>query len=286
MYIGDNCWIGRDTELGPGAVIGAGCMIDDEATVTMSTIWPDTYVGQLVNVNRRIVYPGMITDPDTGEQTAVVDPFLIGRVSAVTASVSRIASVINRFGAFLLLIILSPLFLLSGLLAAIGSGGRPLIGVPCAGERVVLVNGQTTLRSFTLWRWRTRQPDGRYLWFGAWLERYEFHRLPELLNVIRGELQLVGVKPLALPEAELLGEEWQQRRHDAPPGFTGLWYVQANDTLDAVIVADVYYSATRTWREDLNILLRTPIVWLRRAKMSSAPAQTMITVDIAPPTGQ
>lgn len=286
LYIGDNCWIGRDTELGPGAVIGAGCMIDDEATVTMSTIWPDTYVGQLVNVNRRIVYPGMITDPDTGEQTAVVDPFLIGRVSAVTASVSRIASVINRFGAFLLLIILSPLFLLSGLLAAIGSGGRPLIGVPCAGERVVLANGQTTLRSFTLWRWRTRQPDGRYLWFGAWLERYEFHRLPELLNVIRGELQLVGVKPLALPEAELLGEEWQQRRHDAPPGFTGLWYVQANDTLDAVIVADVYYSATRTWREDLNILLRTPIVWLRRAKMSSAPAQTMITVDIAPPTGQ
>lgn len=286
LYIGDNCWIGRDTELGPGAVIGAGCMIDDEATVAMSTIWPDTYVGQLVNVNRRIVYPGMITDPDTGEQTAVVDPFLIGRVSAVTASVSRIASMINRFGAFLLLIVLSPLFLLSGLLAAIGSGGRPLIGVPCAGERVALANGQTTLRSFTLWRWRTRRSDGRYLWFGAWLERYEFHRLPELLNVIRGELQLVGVKPLTLPEVELLDEEWQQRRHDAPPGFTGLWYIQANGELDAVIVADVYYSATRTWREDLNILLRTPIVWLRRAKMSSAPAQTMITTDIAPPTGR
>lgn len=284
LYIGDNCWIGRDTELGPGTIIGAGCMIDDEATVTMSTVWADTYVGQLVNINRRIVYPGIIIDPDSGEQTAVVDPFLIGRVSAAAASAGRLARTINRLGALILLIILSPLFLLSGLLAAIGSGGRPLTGVLCFGERVVLANGQTTLRSFTLWRWRTRHADGRYLWFGAWLERYGFHRLPELLNVVRGDMQLVGVKPLTALEVDRLHEEWQQRRHDTHPGFTGLWYVQGASDLDSIIVADVYYSATHTWRDDLKILLRTPIVWLRRMKTANALADSVAMADLAPPS--
>ncbi|WP_322513534.1 sugar transferase [Chloroflexus sp.] len=286
LYIGDNCWIGRDTELGPGTVIGTGCMIDDAATVANSTIWADTYVGQLVNVNQRIVYPGMIIDPDSSEQTAVVDPFLIGRVSAVTAQIGRLASILNRLGAAILLIVISPLLLLTGLLAALGSGGRPLVGIPCLGERIVLANGQTTLRPFTLWRWRTRHNNGSHLWFGAWLEAYDFHRLPELFNVLSGELQLVGVKPLTPNEAEMLCEEWQQRRHDTAPGFTGLWYTQATGDLDAIVVADVYYSATRTWRDDFKILLHTPIVWLRRIKTASVPANTTISADLAPPPSQ
>ncbi|MGB9738485.1 sugar transferase [Chloroflexus sp.] len=283
LYIGDNCWVGREAELGPGTVIGAGCMIDDEATVTASTIWADTYVGQLVNINQRIVYPGMIIDPETGEQTAIVDPFLIGRVSAATAGIGRLAGTLNRIGALIALIVLSPLWLLTGLLATIGSGGRPLVGIPRVGERVMLPNGQTTLRSFTLWRWRTRHPDGRYLWFGAWLEAYEFHRLPELLNVVRGDLQLVGVKPLTLQEAERLREEWQQRRHEIVPGVTGLWYLQAaDDDLDAVIIADVYYSATHTWQGDLNLLIRTPIAWYRRVKAKRTSGR-IFTADLAPP---
>ncbi|MEF3273688.1 MAG: sugar transferase [Chloroflexus sp.] len=285
LYIGDDCWIGRDVELGPGVVIGAGCMIDDEATITASTVWADTYVGQLVNINRRIVYPGMLIEPDSGEQTAIVDPFLVGRVSAVTVSASRFTSVLNRLGALLLFIALSPIFILTGLLAAIASGGRPLIKIPCVGERVVLANGQTTLRSFHLWRWRTRHADGRPLWFGTWLETSELYRLPELLNVIRGDLQMVGVKPLTPSEVELLREEWQQRRHETPPGWTGLWYVQSASDLDAIVVADVYYSATHTWRDDLKILFRTPLVWLHRIKAAkvSPRTSTSIPADLVPP---
>lgn len=287
LYIGDNCWIGRDAELGPGTVIGAGCMIDDEATVTASTIWADTYVGQLVNINQRIVYPGVIVDPITAEQTVIVDTFLIGRVSAVTASVSRVASLFNRMGALVLLILLSPLLILTGILATIASGGRPLIGLPRIGERILLSNGQTTLRPLTLWHWRTRHADGRYLWFGRWLEAYEFHRLPELFSVLRGDLQLVGVKPLTPNEAALLQEEWQQRRHEVPPGVTGLWYIQdSSGNLDAVVIADVYYSATRSWRSDLSLLLRTPLAWLRRIRQNNKPVGQSLSVDLSPPSGR
>ncbi|ABY34701.1 MAG TPA: nucleotidyl transferase [Chloroflexus aurantiacus] len=284
LYIGDNCWIGREAELGTGTVIGSGCMVDDEATVTASIVWSDTYVGQLVNLNQRIVYPGMIVDPDTGEQTAIVDAFLIGRVSAVTASVGRFASFLNRLAALLLLILLSPLFLLTGILAALGSGGRPLVGVARIGERIILPDGHMTLRPFTLWRWHTRHADGRYRWFGRWLETYELHRLPELLSVLRGDLQLVGVKPLTPNEAALLNEEWQQRRHDVPPGVTGLWYVQASsDDLDTVIIADVYYSATRSWRRDLDLLVRTPVAWLRRVTKAHQTVRSSLTPDLTLP---
>ncbi|WP_298819640.1 sugar transferase [Chloroflexus sp.] len=285
LYIGDNCWIGRDVELGPGTVIGADCMIDDEATVTASTVWADTYIGQLVNVDRRIVYPGMIIDPESGEQTAIVDPFLIGRVSAATVNTNRLTSVLNRIGALLILIALSPLFLFTGLLAAIGSGGRPLVRLPRVGERVTLANGQTTFRPLNLWRWRTRHADGRPLWFGAWLEACEFHRLPELLNVINGDLHLVGIKPLSPNEVELLHEAWQQRRYEVPPGITGLWYVQAAGDLDSIVVADVYYSATHTWQDDLKILLRTPRAWWHRMKATKVTSEIGVAVkaDLAPP---
>ncbi len=285
LYIGDHCWIGRETELGPGTVIGSGCMIDDEATVTASVIWADTYVGQLVNINHRIVYPGMIIDPVTAEQTLVVDSFLIGRVSAVMAETGRFARLLNQLAAAILLLALSPLLLITGILAMIGSGGRPLIRLARAGERVLQADGRETLRQFSLWRWRTRHADGRYLWFGAWLERYGLHRLPELFSVLRGDLRLVGVKPLPPEQALQLNAEWQQRRHDTPPGLTGLWYFQAPDgDLDAVVIADVYYSATRTWRGDLVLLLRTPITWFRRARTARSAAVTSeLTAEAVPP---
>jgi NDP-sugar pyrophosphorylase family protein/lipopolysaccharide/colanic/teichoic acid biosynthesis glycosyltransferase len=261
-YIGPACWIGREVELGPCTIVGANVVIDDEATVAASTVLSDTYVGRLVHVRERVVTPSTISDVRSGETIRVVDPFLVGRVGAPADGYSPVRRGITALVALALILLASPALLLLGLIALLTTGGV-VRRVPRLGMR--LSEGQP-LRKFELLQFRTRRADGRHAPLGRLVERLELHRLPELVNVLLGDLSLVGVKPLSPEEAERLTEEWQQRRHERPAAFTGLWYLQTDPAsdLDAVLVADVYYTATRTWRGDLLLLLRTPAAWLRR----------------------
>lgn len=265
VYIGPNSWIGREVELGPMAVVGANVVIDDEATIMQSTVLRNTYVGQLVRLDGRIVTGGTVSDPEAGVTTRVVDPFLLGRVDASAASRGFVRRVGNFLAALLLIVLLSPLLLLAGLLAFIGSRGRPIVRSPRVGQHIA---EEAEPRTFQLFEFQTRRPGGEYSLFGQLLERWELDRLPALLNVLFGDMALVGVKPLRPEENACLTEEWHQRRHESPAGFTGLWFLQTSTTssLDAVIVTDVYYTATRTWHGDLLILLRTPGAWIRRGR--------------------
>jgi lipopolysaccharide/colanic/teichoic acid biosynthesis glycosyltransferase len=113
---------------------------------------------------------------------------------------------------------------------------------------------------------------------GQWLQRLELHRLPELWNVLAGDMHLVGVKPLPVDTAPLLKEDWQRKRYECLPGITGLWYTQQTDilqygqtdSLDEMLVADSFYTATNNWRTDLKLLLQTPFAWFRHVRSKQA----------------
>ncbi|WP_129631100.1 sugar phosphate nucleotidyltransferase [Candidatus Oscillochloris fontis] len=266
VYIGDNCYIGREVEIGAGTVIGSNVVIDDEATVSGSTILRETYVGQLVKVEGRIVTPATISDPESGETTQVVDPFLLSRVGTRHEGPNRLALNLTRGVAGALLVVLGPLFLILFFLTTIVTLGRPIVRHMRVGQRITNPDGSPGLYEFSLLNFRTRRRNGRYTLLGGWMERWELQRLPELINVLRGDLALVGVKPLTPDQAKLLTEEWHQKRHDTQAGITGLWYQQTDPSsdLDTIIIADVYYTATRTWHSDVLLFLRTPAIWVRR----------------------
>ncbi|EFO82110.1 nucleotidyl transferase [Oscillochloris trichoides DG-6] len=280
VYIGDNCYIGREVEIGAGTVIGSNVVIDDEATVSGSTILRETYVGQLVKVEGRIVTASTISDPESGATTQVVDPFLLSRVGTRHEGPHRLALYLTRALVVAMMVLLGPLFILLFLLTTIVTLGRPIARHLRVGQRITNPDGTPGLYEFYLLNFRTRRRNGRYTLLGRWMERWELQRLPELVNVFRGDLALVGVKPLAPDQAALLTEEWHQKRHDAQAGLTGLWYQQtdASSDLDTVIIADVYYTATRTWRSDVFLFLRTPAIWMRR-NMHQQRSNAMIHAD-------
>lgn len=263
LYIGANSWIGREVELGPNSVIGADVVIDDEATVSGSTVLNNTYVGRLVRVEQRIVAPGILSDIETGETTRVVDPFLVSHVGGTRTNRTPIRRVASFLLTVSLLLLLSPALLALAIIAGVTTGSV-FTRLPRVGQRLA-ESGE--LKRFQLLRFRTRRADGQLAPLGRFMERWELNRLAELLTVLRGDLALVGVKPLRWEEVAQLTEEWHQRRHERPAGFTGLWYVQTEQSsdLDSVIVTDVYYTATRSWRGDLMLLLRSPAAWMRRA---------------------
>lgn len=106
--------------------------------------------------------------------------------------------------------------------------------------------------------------DNRITPVGRILRRFSVDELPQLFNVIQGEMSLIGPRP-ALPYEIELYQPWHRRRLDAIPGITGLWQVSGRNRLsfDEMVRLDVQYLSNWSLGSDLRILMRTLPVLLR-----------------------
>jgi lipopolysaccharide/colanic/teichoic acid biosynthesis glycosyltransferase len=100
--------------------------------------------------------------------------------------------------------------------------------------------------------------DPRLIRFGAILRASGLDELPQLINVVLGEMSLVGPRPCLPYEFELY-EPWQRERFDTLPGLTGLWQVRGKNrtTFTEMIQLDIRYVRTKSLLLDLQILLGT-----------------------------
>jgi exopolysaccharide biosynthesis polyprenyl glycosylphosphotransferase len=106
--------------------------------------------------------------------------------------------------------------------------------------------------------------DPRVTRTGRWLRRTSLDELPQLLNVLRGDMSLVGPRPPIPYEVEAYAL-WHRKRLDMKPGMTGLWQVSGRNRLsfDEMVRLDLFYIENWTLWLDLKIMLRTLPVLLR-----------------------
>lgn len=108
--------------------------------------------------------------------------------------------------------------------------------------------------------------DPRITRVGQYLRRTSLDELPQLWNVLRGEMSLVGPRP-GLPEEVQQYENWHRRRLEVTPGLTGLWQVlgRSDTSFEEMVRLDIYYAENWSIGMDIRILLRTiPTVLLGR----------------------
>jgi exopolysaccharide biosynthesis polyprenyl glycosylphosphotransferase len=100
--------------------------------------------------------------------------------------------------------------------------------------------------------------DPRVTGIGRFLRRWSFDELPQLLNVLRGEMSLVGPRPLPQRDYDQL-EDWHRKRYLVLPGMTGLWQVSGRSELDfdELVRLDFVYLERWSVFLDLTILLQT-----------------------------
>ena len=100
--------------------------------------------------------------------------------------------------------------------------------------------------------------DPRVTGVGRFLRRFSLDEIPQVLNVLRGEMSLVGPRPLPVRDYELL-EPWHRKRYLVLPGMTGLWQIAGRSSLgfDDLVRLDFYYLEHWSIWLDISILLKT-----------------------------
>jgi lipopolysaccharide/colanic/teichoic acid biosynthesis glycosyltransferase len=100
---------------------------------------------------------------------------------------------------------------------------------------------------------------------GRWLRKTSIDELPQLVNVLRGDMSLVGPRPCIAYETELF-DEHHFERFLMPAGMTGLWQVTARgkSTFAEAVEMDVTYVRSWSLGLDLRVLLRTPLELVRQ----------------------
>jgi exopolysaccharide biosynthesis polyprenyl glycosylphosphotransferase len=104
-----------------------------------------------------------------------------------------------------------------------------------------------------------RPDDDRITRVGRFIRRFSIDEAPQLINILKGDMSLVGPRPLVLAEHAALSQDWQTRRADLRPGLTGPWQISGRSHIpfQEMIKFDYQYVAGWSLARDLEILLAT-----------------------------
>lgn len=180
--------------------------------------------------------------------------------------------------AFLVLIFFSPIILITAIILAIINRGSPFFFQLRPGEgnvtfKIIKFKTMTDERAKS---GELLADDVRLTKFGALVRKLSLDELPQMINVLKGEMSLVGPRPLLMEYLPLYSDK-QMRRHDVKPGITGWAQVNGRNTLDwnTKFEYDVWYVDHCSFILDLRILFLTLKKVVIREGISSGTSVTM-----------
>ena len=202
-------------------------------------------------------------------------PMLVFRTTPSISWSLLVKGIIDRVGAFLLLILTSPLMLLAFVGIKLTSPGPVIFRQQRGGK-----NG----RPFTMYKFRSMTTDAemrraelesfnemsgpvfkvgcdpRITPFGRWMRKTSIDELPQLVNVLKGDMSLVGPRPLPLYEVANFENDAQRRRLSVKPGLTCLWQISGRNKVQVFeewVKLDLEYIDNWSILLDLKILFKT-----------------------------
>lgn len=190
---------------------------------------------------------------------------------------------LDFFLSLMALVVLSPVMLVLMIIGAIAMQGNPFFVQPRPGRK----GKDDKEKVFNLLKFRTMDnrkdkngnllpDDVRLNKYGRILRSTSLDELPELINILKGDMSIVGPRPLLVKYLPLYTQE-QRKRHDVRPGLTGYAQVHGRNAIswEERFKLDVEYTQNVTLKNDLRIILDTVLVVLKRDGISSGTSDTM-----------
>lgn len=180
--------------------------------------------------------------------------------------------------AALLLILFSPLILIVFILLVLANSGSPFFFQkrPGKNERIFTIIKFKTMNDRTDSEGNLLPDSERLTPVGQFVRKTSLDELPQLFNVLKGDMSLVGPRPLRVRYLNRYNE-FQKRRHEVKPGITGLAQVKGRNAIswEDKFSYDVWYVDNQSFLEDLKILWLTALKVIKSEGISSGTSVTM-----------
>lgn len=175
-------------------------------------------------------------------------------------------------------ILLSPILLILTIIGAVAMKGNPFFVQPRPGknERIFKLIKFRTMTSERDENGNLLPDDKRLTKYGKFLRSTSLDELPELINILKGDMAIVGPRPLLVEYLPLYNER-QRKRHQVRQGLTGLAQINGRNAIswDEKFELDIKYVENITFLGDLKILFKTFISVFKREGISSSTSETM-----------
>ena len=179
---------------------------------------------------------------------------------------------------FLALIVLSPVLLVLTILGAVKMKGNPFFTQPRPGrdEKIFRLIKFRSMTCQTDAAGNLLPDDVRLTRYGKILRSTSLDELPELINILKGDMSIVGPRPLLVRYLPRYNAQ-QRRRHEVRPGLTGLAQINGRNAIswEEKFRLDVEYVDHITFLGDMKIIWGTALKVLKRSDISSATSETM-----------
>ena len=189
-----------------------------------------------------------------------------------------IKRIIDLLVSLVILIITSPILLVSIFSLFIANGGTPFFiqERPGLNERIFKIFKFKTMNDSKDKNGNLLSDSERITRIGKFIRKTSIDELPQLINVLKGDMSLIGPRPL-LTEYLPLYNDFQRRRHDVKPGITGLAQVNGRNTISwqKKLKLDVYYVNKVSFLLDLQIISETFKKVIKREGISQVGHQTV-----------
>jgi len=171
-----------------------------------------------------------------------------------------IKSFLDYFVAFFLLIILIPVFIFLGFIVFINLGS-PILFIqrrPGYRNKIFKIYKFRTMHNTSNKNGELASDEKRMNKFGNWLRSTSLDELPEIINVLKGEMSFVGPRPLLVDYLDFYNSE-EIKRHNVKPGITGLAQIKGRNEIgwNKKFKYDIYYSKNLSFLLDIKILIIT-----------------------------
>lgn len=175
------------------------------------------------------------------------------------------------------IIVLSPFLLIFTLIGAIAMKGNPFFTQerPGKDEKIFKLIKFRTMTCEADENGNLLPDEKRLTKYGKFLRSTSIDELPELFNILKGDMSIVGPRPLLVKYLPLYNEE-QRHRHDVLPGLTGLAQISGRNAIDweDKFTLDLEYIKSITFLGDIKIILSTVLAVLNRDGISSEKSST------------
>lgn len=245
VLIGDYCIIGRNCSIGEGAIVCNRVVIDERVSVLGSMVLSHTYLGPYADVRNAVVNRNCLLQIPTLQEVCMGDDLILGDLSRATLS----ARAERLWNVLLALFFIALTFPVTAFycLRHLAHPSRRLFESEKRYGGVARrdLGGKRVWKDFDMYSFKS---NNRII-----------QKLPGLTNVLKGDLNLVGVSVLTREELEGMLGEWLEIRSNAPAGLFRPWEAEMRRDLDweEKMVIETYYAATRSFRGDFAILVKS-----------------------------